>query len=417
MSQNRYEPNEAGDHIWERYATQFTKGGRSYTIEIGIPFPLGASAETREQLLREADAGMTQLAAHVENRVAQILQPVQPTHGAISTSAPAVKPSMTPPQPPPKPMNRPNPSPAAQTTVQPMPTRPVSANAREEVVEQASSKEDALPLPPNRSPVGATMPIDPAASSEAGSNITIPQFISIINELGLGSRQAMDLLKVKSLSGINLWDALRQLQYILAQDPNSSAKAAANQKPPGSGSAKLEEKNPAIAPTNPAMSAVNRSTSAPLPGKPAPREENRQAIPSVREERPVYKNVPNTFIEEIDLDAEEDDELEDLDLPHELTAQERIKAKNIISRLRESRGATAASSARLQVLDNIAGSQVSEEELLEVIEGAWDVSALKKLKVDQVEALISWAKEDDFVNELDAVRMLLEEEKYARGNR
>jgi hypothetical protein len=127
--------------------------------------------------------------------------------------------------------------------------------------------------------------------------------------------------------------------------------------------------------------------------------------------------MSNTFIEEIDLDAEEDDELEDLDLPHELTAQERVRAKNIVSRLRESRGAAVASSARLQVLDNIAGSQVSEEELLEVVEGAWDVSALKKLKVDQVEALISWAKEDDFVNELDAVRVLLEEEKYARGNR
>ena len=42
---------------------------------------------------------------------------------------------------------------------------------------------------------------------------------------------------------------------------------------------------------------------------------------------------------------------------------------------------------------------------------------MKKLKVDQVEALISWAKEDDFVSEVEAVLILLEEENYARGNR
>ncbi len=62
-------------------------------------------------------------------------------------------------------------------------------------------------------------------------------------------------------------------------------------------------------------------------------------------------------------------------------------------------------------------SQISEEQLQALIEGIWGVTAKKKLKVDQAEALISWAKEDDFTGEAEAVLALLEEERYARGNR
>ncbi len=72
---------------------------------------------------------------------------------------------------------------------------------------------------------------------------------------------------------------------------------------------------------------------------------------------------------------------------------------------------------RLQVLHNVAGSQLSSEQLQALIEGVWNVTSVKKLKVDQAEALISWAKEDDFVIEAEAVLALLEEEFYARGNR
>jgi hypothetical protein len=37
--------------------------------------------------------------------------------------------------------------------------------------------------------------------------------------------------------------------------------------------------------------------------------------------------------------------------------------------------------------------------------------------MDQVEALISWAKQDDFVDEAEAALAALEEDRYARGNR
>ena len=61
-------------YIWLRYTTQFTTGGRTHTIEMGIPIPVGASAEVREQLIREAEMGMEQLSRRVESRVSQMLQ-------------------------------------------------------------------------------------------------------------------------------------------------------------------------------------------------------------------------------------------------------------------------------------------------------------------------------------------------------
>src|SRR5450432_3472320 len=86
----------AGEYIWLRYGTQVNVNGRSYTIEMNVPMPVGASEERREQLLREADAGMNQVAGHVENRVAQLLQRVQPTQGKIPSPTPAPKPAPRP---------------------------------------------------------------------------------------------------------------------------------------------------------------------------------------------------------------------------------------------------------------------------------------------------------------------------------
>ena len=77
----------------------------------------------------------------------------------------------------------------------------------------------------------------------------------------------------------------------------------------------------------------------------------------------------------------------------------------------------AASPKRLQALTSVTDSQISMEQLQELISGIWHISALKKLKMDQVEALISWAKQDDFIDDIEATLFLLEEERYARGNR
>ena len=125
--------------------------------------------------------------------------------------------------------------------------------------------------------------------------------------------------------------------------------------------------------------------------------------------------TPVRFDEEEDLETEE--ELEDLHLPPAFMAKELEYARNKVNELRESQGASIASPKRLQALGNVIGDQISQEQLQNLIDGIWSISTLKKLKMDQVEALISWAKQDDFIEEVEAALAVLEEDRYARGNR
>jgi len=101
----------------------------------------------------------------------------------------------------------------------------------------------------------------------------------------------------------------------------------------------------------------------------------------------------------------------------ELTNQERQLGENVLAKLREAHGSSSASDARLKVLHNVTDSQVSEEQLLQLVDGIWGITALKKLKNDQAEALISWAKEDDFLSEVEIVQLLMQEEQYAGSDR
>jgi len=122
----------AGEYIWLRYSTTITLAGRPRTVEIGVPMPIGADEEAREQLLREADAGMNQVMGHVENRIAQLLQRVQPTQGNIPAPTPTAKPSVNPP---PRPLARPASAPQvsqqnAQTTVVNVPRQPPQPSRR-----------------------------------------------------------------------------------------------------------------------------------------------------------------------------------------------------------------------------------------------------------------------------------------------
>src|SRR6266700_2640340 len=116
-----------GSYIWLRYSTQFTTGGRTHTIEMGVPMPLGASAEMREQLLREAEAGMSQLSSHVEQRVAQVMQRTQPAQSAPASPSPRPAPA-----PAPKPPTRSAAVPAPQTSAQPAQPLPTPGPAHEE---------------------------------------------------------------------------------------------------------------------------------------------------------------------------------------------------------------------------------------------------------------------------------------------
>jgi hypothetical protein len=377
-----------GDHIWLRYATQFTLNGRIRTVEMGIPVPLGASQEQREELLREAEAGMVQLSGHVEKVATQLMRGQTSTAASIpsqSTAQGGGKPVSQPPS-----SSRPAAMSAPHTADQ-----PTQSLARASLPEPSSTTQRNNTLV--RQSVGASMPS--SAGGDVPNNLTIPQFLKLVSDtMGLDSKQAMAKLNVKSLSGVNLRKALEQLQQVTQQESESN------------GSGQWEQ--PAHEIRESLVPASRPSFNSGPIGSPIPASVGR-GVPAE-----MYRggeiNRPVVGFDEEEQDSDEDEavleELEELDFSQELTNQQRTRAREVIKELREFGGMTVANSSRLQALNNVVSSQLSEQQLLQLIQGAWNTNAVKKLKIDQVEKLISWAKEDDFVNEAEDVLRLLEEE-------
>ncbi|GAC1475700.1 MAG: hypothetical protein PVS3B1_28920 [Ktedonobacteraceae bacterium] len=411
MDDNMNQWAESGPYIWLRYATQYTRDGQTHTIEMSIPVPVGASAETRERLIREAEAGMSQLSNHVERRGTQPLQRTQglpPVPGVQGTQRLAPMPaSNTKPTPGPRATVRPASASAPQTSPQ-----PVSARENEfEDESTGSTGGGGSTMRPNAVPNMPAIPRSPGRSNEMGNNMLLPQFIQYIKEnLDLTPKQAMELLNVRSLStGINLRDAVEQLKAMVGTGtPGSNGLGQLGQRRQDSGDS--QTMRDAFPGTESERGRQAGNT----------QRLNKSSDPVI--EMSAGRPAP-TFDEEVgpeDLNEADEgfDDLEDLEVVNELSPQVLEKARSKLGELRESQGAATASAGRLQALNNVAISQITEEQLQELVDGVWGISALKKLKVDQVEALISWAKlEDDFAEQVEAVLVVLEEEHYARGNR
>src|SRR5260370_9353298 len=404
--------DKTGPYIWLRYSTQYSKDGQTHTIEMSVPVPLGASTERREELFREAEAGMNQLVSRFGHRLPQTLQRVQDSqteYNAASRSAPMQK--SVPSQ---QPRNKSASVPAPQTDY-----LSSDGQGREGRTMQASARNQEPVVPPTRPDVGASMPMTLGPTFDNSGNLPLPEFIQYIHEnLNLTPRQAMEMLKVKSLStGVNLREALDRLRSLVAQrNANSVAHLE------GHVEGEIEPEYPLVR-----HEFVASSSSAPVSMSTAAETHAQQSshIPDdqTSQERDSQQEDHQSQIIEmrvsapVRFDEEEDPELENSDLPLEFTAKQLEYARSKISELRESQGASIASPKRLQALGNVVGDQISQEQLQKLIDGIWSVSALKKLKMDQVEALISWAKQDDFVDEVKAALAVLEEDRYARGNR
>ncbi|MDQ6659365.1 MAG: hypothetical protein M3Z24_00185 [Chloroflexota bacterium] len=406
---------EKGSHIWLRYATQFQSNGRTHTVEIGIPVPIGASAETRERLIREAEDGLDQLSTHINGRVSNIMQRQQSGQKApaAASSLPATG-SVQPIQPV-------QPTQSAQSAQQdqqqvnkatsaPTPQMP----RREEALPQSAQLKEEVSVPTLRTNIGTSMP----SMLDTSSTLNIPQFLQIIKEaLNLDARQAMDLLQVKALSGLNLRDALEQLQQ-LVQSPKSVAGTSSpqSQKSQQESAAPAEKKQPSRPPTP-----------APVQAQEAPNFPPSLASNKTNQKKPPFEEITGAvvrdrgsayaFDEEVDLENLDIPDEDEREYPEELTDSERQIAEDVLARLKDARGSSMASPARLTVLNNVISGQLSTEQLQQIIEGIWSVATVKKLKNDQVEELIRWAKMDDFEGEAELVLALLDEEQYASSDR
>jgi hypothetical protein len=471
-------------YIWLRYTTQFTTGGRTHSIEMGIPVPVGASAEMREQLIREAESGMDQLTRHVENRVTQMLQrntrPQEPaTRSTPGTGYSQASSGATPST---SPAGRPQHA-GSQFIA---PTQAESQSVPRETSQSSEVPQPAVPL--TRQTVGANMPSTPGIPGDASGNMKLGQFMQFIRETwGLTPKQAMDLLNLKSLNGLNYRDILRQLQPLVEQSANNAP--TSNQKPAVTGQNRPPEKPsssgapaPAVSsspspsrtpinstmmsdqkagasnqnagsmtpaspaststrssspsPSRPASSATpnpgatraasgpnsstdDRGNSSSASASPSPGSQSQQPAPAKAPVVPIrmVRNEPHKYKFDEEEDEDGEDELPSIEKDDDDNEQKLAMARIKLDELKEARGASAANPARLAVLHNVLNSQIDNEQLQRLIQAAWGVTTVKKLKVDQVEALISWAKEDYFVEEVDAVLALLdEEEPYARSD-
>jgi hypothetical protein len=417
---------------------------------MGIPVPLGASAETRERLLREAEIGMSQLVQHVEERVFRALEGVQSGDTTADQWATIPLPQISPSSPAPNVISPGSSSLAASTssTAQATPsvpdqppsiqTRPVNKSASlpaPQTMTQtpnvprtpsrtAPPAAQVVDVPPTRDSVGASMPSS-LGPTNTGGNLTIPEFISYVGKnLHLSPKQAMELLHVKTLTGINLREALEKLKQIVAQNTQPGASVPQQQ-----ASIVREARSATLAPVSPdkpssppsqATTSVHQKANIDdLPTRPPG-----EALEDSEQERAlnvVEMRVPSPAQPARGFDEEE--ELEDLDeadspsIVPEISPEQLSRARDKIGALRQWQGAAVAGSNRLQALRNAADDEVTTAQLQEMVAGIWHIQSLQKLKKDQVEALISWAKEDDFLHEVKAVLVVLEEERYARGNR
>lgn len=435
-----------GSYIWLRHTMQVNSGKRVHTLYVDIPVPIGASAEVRERLIREAEAGIEQLADHVEGQMMQVSS--SQTHPQSQSQRPQAQlpQSTNPPARPPQP-EIPTPVPPARAS---MPTSqgPISNGAMTRETPQASASaktpesvpEEAI-IPPSRQNIGASMPNSPA---DSGGSLTLPQFLQFLKELGLDARQAMDYLRVKTLSGLNYREALDQIQQIILREQGGQTPSAQSQpahKPRDAGSSntpnavntsasKQESKaspssstissgtNSAQRPSSTA-SNTGRSSAQTMPPQPSPQAQANSAasVPQGVEElkNATLREAPPTYFDE-EVDFEDVGEVGGL--MSELTDLEREQAQDILVKLQEAHGSSNASEARLKVLHNVVNDQVPDDRLEELIQGVWGVTSLRKLKDEQLESLISWAKTtDDFIADVDIVLTLLQEDEYAGSDR
>ncbi len=382
--------------IWLHYRTQFTVQERLHVMQVEVPVPVGASPETRARLIQEAVEGLDQLTARVEQRVAQLLG----TSSAESDPAPTGSKSAA----------------ERSATAEALPAghlagypaaRSISRPAARPVSPSASTVAGAEPAAPPRRRVGPSMPSTPGVFGNINSDLTLPQFLQILRDnFNLDSKQAMRLLGVRTLSNINLREALDQLRYLIGQEgrqPAQSINPALPADPRREWSAYRPREREDI------LIEEEEEEGEPTPGEGLSAELEGDA--GLEEEQVGDWEEEGERLEaaEAEEDAEEEREEPPVARParrRELSIQERVHARTLLNKLRDVRGSSPASQARINVLWNVIATQISEDQLQELIRMVWGVATLKQLTIDQVEALISWAKQDDFESEVEAVLSL-----------
>ena len=195
-----------------RYSTQVQGGGRTHTIDAEISLPIGASQEMREQIIREAELGVEQLARQIAQRgmrSAEASRSQAPTPLRLASDAPT--------------------SPTIPVISRPGGT----VRSQSEPTDQPAARQATdTSVSPSRVPVGESMPPTTSAGSGEGRTIKLADFVNAIHKhLNISPKEAMELLNVKTLDGLNYKEAFGQLRKLI-DAKNASSSQAETPRPP-----------------------------------------------------------------------------------------------------------------------------------------------------------------------------------------
>lgn len=428
MDSNRNMQEESTAYIWLRYATQYIRDGQTHTLEMSVPVPVGATPELKAQLFREAEENMQQFTTQIEQH-----HPTIPPHArngqTMSQTAPRPLPR-TKPTPNSQaitprtstsgsslPANRPASQSAPPTTTLSVPSGTSRAPGEDNHVVEHDTRPEQHNERSGHERVERTRHNNGSIPGGENGGMPLPQFIQYIKEnLNLSPRQAMDMLEVKSLTnGINLRDALEQLKARSGQSGPLPTTIEPTRWHEDMGDGHKRQDQRSADNDEPEMrtptGALNNDGASSTPIElPLPR-------PAAAFDEEVGPDIPDMLddLEALEDSLPPDEPLEAFSGPDEeelagdqFSTQELAQARTKLDELRAIQGATTVTDARLKVLNNVLDGQIDEEQLVALISGVWNISVPKKLKVDQVEELISWAKrEDAFIEQVEAVLAVL----------
>lgn len=386
-----------------RYSRQFQSGGHAHTVDAECLLPVGASQEMREQIVRELELNVEQLARQITQSGTRPTEATRPQAAAISS-------------------------------------RPVQADAH-----VSTPSEAPRPAAPAtiiaHTPVSESMPNAPATSGER--KVRLPDFINAIKKhWDMSPQEAMKLLKVQTLDGLNYREVYNALKALvdrrnaetsgpstpynatrpapIIEAPRSTGRGT----PPAPGShpptnmmimpRTQGQSAPHVAPQDVASTAPVLTMVLPDPQESKQRSEPEPGVDfagSSKSPIPIQFGTVREITPRLSKFEEEEDD-EEYDLPEEQAANH-LSGKLKLDELKELRGNTAASAGRLKVLDNVIGhSADSDDQLQKIMQVAWGITTAKKLKTDQVEGLITWAKEDFFEDEVKTMLAWIADEEH-----
>jgi hypothetical protein len=237
---------------------------------------------------------------------------------------------------------------------------------------------------PAPNPVTVPTPPVPQAPLTASSleELSVPEFVAAARtELDLSPKQAMDKLNVKSLKGLNLREALEMLRRQSLGSTNRAGPGA-----PAEGSAPP----PVPLPTTPPHYFDEEDSEFEVTY-----QLDDDADPSDLESVPDFDAMPPSMKVEV--------------------GEARGRALYIVGQMRKASGGGAATSMQKSAYRNIIQNELGEQNARALVLGLWK-APVEKLGAEQLDALLSWGKQETFGEEAQLVLAALRSERSSRGS-